>query len=74
MSSAKGKPGEQLICSAVDEMAAVGTTIELKYMVQDLTHPKEVASAFLTRTITIVEPCATAEFFCEDDRTCSQVR
>ncbi len=73
MSSAKGKPGEQLICSAVDEMAAVGTIIELKYMVQDLTRPQEVASTVLTRTITIVEPCAATEHFCEDDRTCSQV-
>ena len=73
-SSAKGKPGEPLICAAIDEMAEVGTTIELKYMVQDFVYPGAVSSTIITRTITIAEPCGQDEFFCEDDRTCSSVR
>ena len=73
-SSAKGKPGKPLICSAIDEMAEVGTTIQLKYMVQDFVYPGAVSSTIITRMVMISEPCGQDEFFCEDDRTCSSVR
>ena len=70
---ANGKPGEELQCNIINEMAAVGTVFELKFFVRDLTKPKGVQGATATRTITIVEPCDDGEQFCEDDRTCSAV-
>jgi len=75
--TAKGKPGEKLQCARIDEMAAVGTTLELRYVARDLTHSGEVGHVVVIRTITITEPCpdgnAFGSYFCEDDRQCSAV-
>jgi len=71
---AKGKPGEELQCGSINSMAAVGTLIELYYVVKDYTHPGEVGVTTAIRSITIEEPCDDPDaVFCEETRDCSLV-
>lgn len=55
-------------------MAPVGTEIRVRFFALDYTLPSDMElSSEVFRTITIVEPCKDGQFFCEDDRTCSDI-